>query len=362
VWNHHTYPGLHALFDELGIETEPTSMGFSVRDEQSGLEYAGETFDTLFAQRRNLFRPAFWGMIQSIVRFNKHARAWAAGPHAGSTLGELLAAERFPGSFRDHFLIPMGAAIWSASERDMAAFPAAFFVRFLANHGMLEPPSRQFSWRVMTGGSERYVAALTRPFADRIRLGTPVHAVRRTAQGVEIASEGAAEAFDQVVLALHADQARTVLADASPLEAAALAAFPYRTNDAVVHTDVRVLPRRRRAWASWNYHVPADRSAPVSVTYDLSRLQHLATPSPLLLTLNDSGRIAPAHVLRRQRFAHPAFTRDSIAMQARHAEVSGVHRVHFCGAYWRNGFHEDGFWSGVRVAEAILGAAHAERT
>lgn len=355
VWNHHTYPGLHALFDQLGVETAPTSMGFSVRDERSGLEYAGETFDTLFAQRRNLFRPAFWDMIRAIVRFNQRARAWVEGPHANATLGELLAAERLPRSFRDHFLIPMGAAIWSASEHDMEAFPAAFFVRFLANHGMLEPPSKQFTWHVMTGGSERYVAALSRPFADRIRLATPVRAVRRTAAGVEVATDGASETFAQVVLALHADQARAVLQDATPLEAEALAAFPYRTNDAVLHTDVRVLPRRRRAWASWNYHVPTDRSAPVSVTYDLSRLQHLATPSPLLLTLNDSGRIAPARVLRRQRFTHPAFTRASIAMQARHAEVSGSQHVHFCGAYWRNGFHEDGHWSGVRVADRILG-------
>ncbi len=355
VWNTHTYPGLHTLFDALGVETAPTSMGFSVRDEASGLEYAGETFDTLFAQRRNLFRPAFWGMIRAIMRFNRMAPGWVAGAHADATLGELLERESLPREFRDHFLIPMGAAIWSASERDMAAFPAAFFVRFLANHGMLEPPSRQFRWRVMTGGSERYVAALTRPFADRIRLRTPVRVVRRTTGRVQIETDLGSETYDQVILALHADQARDVLADASPLEAAALDAFPYRMNEAVLHTDVDVLPRKRRAWASWNYHVPADRNAPVSVTYDLSRLQHLATPSPLLLTLNDQDRVAARHVLRRQRFAHPAFTRASIAMQARHAEVSGSNRVHFCGAYWRNGFHEDGYWSGVRVAETILG-------
>ena len=183
----------------------------------------------------------------------------------------------------------------------------------------------------------------------------PLHEVRRTATGVQVACDGACETFDLAVLALHADQARAVLGDPSPLEAEALAAFPYRENAAVLHTDIGVLPRARRAWASWNYHVPADRTAPVSVTYDLSRLQHIATPSPLLLTLNDSGRVRPAHVLHRQRFAHPAFTRASIAMQARHAEVSGSQRVHFCGAYWRNGFHEDGYWSGMRVADAIVG-------
>ena len=355
VWNTHTYPGLHALFETLGVETEATSMGFSVRDDATGIEYAGETFDTLFAQRRNLFRPSFHGMIGALIRFNKHARGWVAGAYAQATLGELIERERFPAKFRDLYLVPMGAAIWSASERDMVAFPAAFFVHFLANHGMLEPPSRQFQWRVMSGGSQRYVRALSAPFADRIRLRTPVHEVRRTATGVQVACDGASETFDLAVLALHADQARAVLGDPSPLEAEALAAFPYRENAAVLHTDIGVLPRARRAWASWNYHVPADRTAPVSVTYDLSRLQHIATPSPLLLTLNDSGRVRPAHVLHRQRFAHPAFTRASIAMQARHAEVSGSQRVHFCGAYWRNGFHEDGYWSGMRVADAIVG-------
>lgn len=356
VWNTHTYPLLHALFERLGIETAPTSMGFSVSDAASGLEYAGQTFDTLFAQRRNLFRPSFWRMIGSIMRFNRQAPGWVEGRYAGATLGELLEGERFPAVFRDHFLVPMGAAIWSASERDMTAFPAAFFVRFLAHHGMLEPPSRQFTWRCMTGGSERYVQALSAPFADRIRRGSPVREVRRTGHGVEVATEGARETFDLAVLALHADQARAALTDASPLEAEALESFPYRVNQAVVHTDVSVLPRSRRAWASWNYHVPRDRSAPVSVTYDLSRLQHLATPSPLLLTLNDTGRIAPGHILVRQRFEHPAFTRASTAMQARHSEVSGSRRVHFCGAYWRNGFHEDGYWSGLRAAEAILGS------
>jgi predicted NAD/FAD-binding protein len=354
VWNRHTYPGLTALFERLGTATAPTSMGFSVRDARSGLEYAGETLNGLFAQRRNLVRPSFLAMIAAILRFNRHARDWVAGPHADATLGELLERERLPRAFRDHYLIPMGAAIWSASERDMDAFPAAFFVRFLANHGMLEPPSRQFRWRVVTGGSRHYVAALVRPFADRARTGCPVRRVERTADGVTVTTDAGTESFDRAVLALHADQALAVLADATPLEREALSAFPYRTNDAVLHTDTALLPRARAAWASWNYHVPAERGAPVMVTYDLSRLQHLATPGPLLLTLNDGGRVAEGRVVERRVFAHPAFTRASIAMQERHAEVDGTHRVHFCGAYWRNGFHEDGFASGETVAARIL--------
>ena len=354
VWNHHTYPGLKAMFEALGVETAPTSMGFSLSDVRTGLEYAGESLDGVFAQRRNLVRPSFLRMLLQIQRFNRLAPGWTRGAHAGASLGELLERERFSREFRDHYLVPMGAAIWSASEHDMLAFPAAFFVRFLQNHGMLEPPSRQFQWRVVTGGSRRYVQALTRPFADRIRLSTPVRRVTRTATGVNVATDHGTEHFDEAVLALHADQALAILADASPRERETLAAFPYRTNTAVLHTDTSLLPRSRRAWASWNYHVPADHGAPVGVTYDLSRLQHLATPAPLLLTLNDRGMAAPGRVLQRRSFAHPVFTRDSVAMQAQHAQRSGQDRVHFCGAYWRNGFHEDGLVSGRAVAGHIL--------
>ena len=354
VWNHHTYPGLRRMFERLGVETAATSMGFSVSDAASGLEYAGESLDGVFAQRRNLLRPAFWRMLLDITRFNRDAVAWCSARHAGSTLGQLLAAERFPREFRDQYLIPMGAAIWSASESDMLAFPAAFFVRFLHHHGMLAPPSRQFRWRVVTGGARRYVAALTQPFAGRIRLSSPVQRVQRVPGAVEVTAASGREHFDEVVLALHADQALALLAEPTPLEHEALSAFPYRRNTAVLHTDFSLLPRRRRAWASWNYHVPADRGAPVAVTYDLSRLQHLRTATPLLLTLNDGGRVGPGRVLLRTTFEHPAFTRASVATQARHAEISGRDRIHFCGAYWRNGFHEDGLVSGEGVARAIL--------
>jgi predicted NAD/FAD-binding protein len=357
VWNHRTYPGLKAMFERLGVVTAPTSMGFSVRDAGSGLEYAGETLGGLFAQPLNALRPSFLRMIRDILRFNAHARDWVAGPHADATLGELLARERFTRNFRDHYLVPMGAAIWSASERDMEAFPARFFVGFLDNHGMLEPPSRQLQWHVVHDGSRRYVEALSRPFADRVRVACPVRRVERTASGVRVTHDGGHEDFDLAVLASHADQSLALLADATPLEREALAAFPYRRNEAVLHTDTALLPRSRRAWASWNYHVPADRTAPVMVTYDLARLQHLRTPGPLLLTLNDRGTVAEGRVLERRTFAHPAFTRDSVVWQARHAEVSGSHRVHFCGAYWRNGFHEDGLVSGDRVADLILGTS-----
>lgn len=354
VWNEVTYPRLLATFERLGVASAPTSMGFSMSDRRNGLEWAGETLDSVFAQRRNLLRPAFWRMLSDIVRFNREAPGWVEGPHAHSTLGELIAREGLSAGFRDGYLVPMGAAIWSASEHDMERFPAAFFVRFLRNHGMLEPPSRQFRWRVVTGGSRHYVEAIARPFADRVRRSMPVRGVRRVEGGVEVATDAGAERFDEVVLATHADVSLALLSEATPREREALEAFPYRANRALLHTDVRALPRARRAWSSWNYLVPADRGAPVSVTYDLSRLQHLDTPSPLLLTLNDPGLVDPARVLRTFDFTHPAYTHASTAAQERWAEVSGRDRVHFCGAYWRNGFHEDGFVSGERVAAAIL--------
>lgn len=355
VFNRATYPEFCALLERLGVASRETRMGFSVTDRRSGLEYGGETLDAVFAQRRNLLRPSFLRMLTDILRFNREAPGLVAGEFAHATLTELCDGAGFSQGFRDQYLLPMGAAIWSSSERTMREFPAAFFVRFFRNHGLLDPPARQPRWRTICGGSQAYVTPLIAPFAERVHTSMPVEQVRRTATGVEVRVGGDSRPFDEVVFATHADQTLRLLADATPREREILGAFPYQTNDAVLHTDTRVLPRRRRAWASWNYHVPADRSAPVSVTYHMSMLQGLQTPLPYLVTLNDTGRIAPEHVIRRLRFEHPIFTRDSLAAQQRHAEISGVDRVHFCGAYWRNGFHEDGVVSGLNVATAFRG-------
>ncbi len=353
VFNERTYPEFCALLSRLGVVSRPTSMGFSVSDSLSGIEYGGETLDGVFAQRRNLVRPRFLRMLADILRFNREAIALVDGPCANDTLGELCERAGFSREFRDHYLVPMGAAIWSASERDMRAFPAAFFVRFFDNHGLLEPPSKQPRWRVVAGGSHAYVAPLIAPFAARVRTRTPVESVRRTADAVELRVPGATVRFDHVVFATHSDQALAVLADATPLEREVVGAFRYQRNSAVLHTDTSVLPRSRRAWASWNYHVPPDRGEPVSVTYDMTRLQGLASPERFLVTLNDTGRVHPARVIRRLEFEHPVFTREAIAAQSRHGEVSGRDRVHFCGAYWRNGFHEDGVATGLRVARQV---------
>ena len=353
VFNQQTYPEFCRVLDQLGVASHPTRMGFSVTDRRNGLEYGGETLDAVFAQRRNLVRPSFLRMIADILRFNREAPALVANAYSDATLGELCDGAGFSAAFRDQYLLPMGAAIWSSSERTMREFPAAFFVRFFRNHGLLEPPSRQPRWRVVTGGSHAYVAPLIAPFADRIHTEAPVEQVRRTLEGVDVRVADGTQRFDEVVFATHADQTLRLLADATALEREVLSAFPYQRNTAVLHTDTRVLPRRRRAWASWNYHVPADRQAPVAVTYNMSMLQGLATREPFLVTLNDSGSITPDKVLRRLEFDHPIFTRDSLVAQTRHAEVSGVNRVHFCGAYWRNGFHEDGVVSGLAVANAF---------
>ncbi len=357
VFNRSTYPDFCALLERLAVPSQPTRMGFSVTDRRTGLEYGGETLDAVFAQRRNLLRPTFLRMIADILRFNREATGLVAGDYAHATLGELCEGAGFSAAFRDQYLVPMGAAIWSSSEHTMREFPAAFFVRFFHNHGLLEPPARQPRWRVVTGGSHAYVGPLTKPFAAQVHTSTPVQQVRRIAGGVEVRLSDGVQRFDEVVFATHADQTLRLLADATPIEREVLRAFPYQRNDAVLHSDTRVLPRRRKAWASWNYLVPSAAGAPVSVTYDMSLLQGLRSREPLLVTLNDAGTIAPERIWRRMRFEHPIFTRDSLAAQARHAEVSGVDRVHFCGAYWRNGFHEDGVVSGLAVVQAFARTA-----
>ena len=353
VYNETTYPEFTRELARLGVATQPTSMGFSVSDQVSGLEYGGESLNAVFAQRRNLVNPGFLRLLADIARFNRSAPALIERAYRDATLAELVEGERFSSLFRDAYLLPMGAAIWSASEQSMSEFPAAFFVRFFRNHGLLEPPGRQLRWRVVQGGSHRYVERLVAPFADRIRLRTAVREVRRMPGGVSVVWDGGRAVYDEVVLAAHADQSLRLIADPTPLERRVLSAFPYQVNDALLHTDTRVLPRARRAWASWNHAQERAPGRPVSVTYDMSRLQGLATPTPFLVTLNGEARIAPEAVLRRIRFEHPVFTRDSIAAQALHAEVSGADRLHFCGAYWRNGFHEDGWVSGLSVARAF---------
>jgi predicted NAD/FAD-binding protein len=360
VFNDWTYPNFTRLLNELQVASQPSQMGFSVRCERTGLEYNGTSVNALFAQRRNLVSPPFLRMVRDIVRFNWVSRELLDGAAARSwpTLGEYLRARRFSREFIEHFIVPMGAAIWSADPRGLDHFPAETFARFFANHGFLNLLRRP-QWRVVQGGSRSYVQALIRPLtatAPRIRLSSPVRSVRRHWEYVAVTSADAVdERFDRVILATHSDQTLALLADATPREREILEAFVYQENEAVLHTDTSLLPRNPLAWASWNYHLLVDRPQPnrAIVTYNMNLLQGLTTRKVYCVTLNHSDVIDPAKTLRRITYHHPVFTEAAIRAQARHGEISGQHRTHFCGAYWGYGFHEDGVRSGLRVCNEL---------
>lgn len=352
VFNDWTYPNFVGLLEELGVDWQPSQMSFSVRDARSGLEYNGTSLNALFAQRRNLLRPSFWGMIRDILRFNREAPALLAQPGGEIGLGEYLDANGYSRRFVEHYVLPMGAAIWSTDPDSMLRFPARFFIRFLHNHGMLSIDTRP-QWRVIRGGSARYVEKLTAPFRDRIRLRTPVQWVRRLPGQVLVKARGLdVERYDAVFLACHSDQALRLLADASAPEREVLGAIAYQRNEAVLHTDTGLLPRRPLAWAAWNYHVPAQHRGRVALTYNMNILQSLDAPAPFLVTLNHAEAIDPAKVIARIDYEHPLFTPDAVAAQARQREINGPLNTYFCGAYWRNGFHEDG------VVSALDALAH----
>ena len=348
VFNRRTYPLFDGLLERLGVASQESSMSFSVRCEATGLEYNGTDLDGLFAQRRNLVRPSFLGMVADILRFNREAPRLLDHASGEKPLGEFLDAGRYGRAFRDQYLVPMGAAIWSTDPARMLAFPARFFVRFLHNHGMLSVNDRPV-WRTVTGGSARYVERLVAPFRNRIRLETPIDWVRRVPGGVLVKPRGEAPArYDAVFIACHSDQALRLLADPTPAERSVLGAIEYSENEAVLHTDERLMPRSPRAWAAWNYHRTDDPGARVALTYNMNILQRLETSRPLLVTLNGGDRIDPDRVLKRMTYHHPLFTPASVAAQARQAELNR-NRTFFCGAYWRYGFHEDGMWSAMEA-------------
>jgi predicted NAD/FAD-binding protein len=368
VYNDRTYPNFAAMLRELDVATQESSMSFSVRCERSGMEYNGTTINSLFAQRRNLFRPGFWRMIREILRFNREAPALlgeadlADGPDIA--LGHYLDRGRYSREFIDWYIVPMGAAIWSTDPVRMLDFPARCFVRFFHNHGMLSVNQRP-QWRTISGGSREYVARLTAGFRDRIRLNTPVQGIRRYPTHVEVSTAAGVERFDQVFLACHSDQALALLGDASTLEGSTLAAIPYQASEMVLHTDASLLPRRRRAWAAWNYHLLPDALPcqstvggsvnAATVTYNMNILQQIRAPHTFCVTLNRPHDIDPARVLKRLTYHHPVYTPAGLQAQARHFDLNGVNRTYFAGAYWRYGFHEDG------VVSALAALEHFER-
>ena len=350
VYNRRNYPGFSRMLDELGVDTKPTSMSLSVHCSDHDFEYCGSSPNQLFSQRRNLLSPRFYGMVRDIFRFHRETDRFLADPDLSETMGALVSRLGLGQAFRDRYLVPIMAAIWSAPPRDTLDFPALFILRFLRNHGMTQVRGRP-QWRVVQGGSQAYIAPLIAPFRDRIRTRCRVDALRRLPECVEVHWNGRhSSRYDRVFLATHSDTSLRILGDqATSLEREVLHAIPYQDNDVVLHTDPRLLPKRRRAWASWNYRVYPDTARPASVTYNMSMLQGLPTPTPFCVTLNDSDAIDPAAVLARFRYAHPLFTPDSPAAQAKHREVNGQDRIYFCGAYWGNGFHEDGHRSAVEA-------------
>jgi predicted NAD/FAD-binding protein len=326
-------------------------MSFSVKCEQTGLEYNGTSLNTLFAQRSNLLRPSFHRMLRDILRFNREAPTLLQNTNASTPLGSYLAEQRYSYEFIEQYVIPMGASIWSADPQKMSEVPARFFVQFFHNHGMLSANERP-QWRVIVGGSQEYVKRLSSPYRDRIRLDCPVQQVTRHPTYVSIKSLGqGAERFDHVVIATHSDQTLAMLADPSVAEQEVLSALPYQVNETVLHTDDSLLPRKRRAWASWNYHRLHEQQSQVAITYNMNMLQSLHAPETFCVTLNRTTAIAPNKIIQKMTYHHPVYTRDGVAAQKRHAEINGINRTHFCGAYWGYGFHEDGVNSALAVCQ-----------
>lgn len=346
------YPLLTQLFDELGVVSQPTTMSFAVHNEASGLEYNATSLDTLFCQRRNLLSPRFIGMVRDLFRFYREAPALLDGPRHGPTLGDWLTENRYGAAFRDEHLVPMASALWSSPPTQILSFPARHLVQFMMNHQMLQVAGRP-KWRVVRGGSATYVRALRNRWRVHERLGSPVREIRRDMLGTTVTSDASSERFDQVVLACHSDQALALLGDASDREHAILGAIPYQANDVVLHTDAALLPRQRKAWAAWNAFIPREPGVPCTVSYCMNLLQALDSSEPFVVTLNRSEAIDPAKVLRRMRYHHPVYTHASMAAQRRKAEIQGVNRTWFAGAYWGWGFHEDGMRSAVEVAAAF---------
>lgn len=361
VYNDWTYPNFMRLLEELEVPWQPSQMSFSVRCESSGLEYNGTNLNSLFAQRSNLARPSFLRMVADILRFNRSAPALLDEPSNASSLGDYLTAGRYSRYFVDHYIIPMGAAIWSSRPADMLRFPARFFVEFFANHGFLSVNDRP-TWRVIKGGSREYVKRLTASFATRIRLATPVASVQRQPHQVAVRlKNGTVEHFDHVFMACHSDQALKLLADPSPEERDILGAIGYQANAALLHTDVRLMPKRPLAWAAWNYHLPREPREHVTVTYDMNILQSLDAPARFLLTLNRDEDVDPRKVLGSFIYHHPVYTTQAVAAQARRHEINGAHRTYYCGAYWGYGFHEDGVKSAlVSLDEFRRHTSHAQ--
>jgi predicted NAD/FAD-binding protein len=355
VYNTDTYPLLIRLFDELGVATQPSNMTFSTSHRGSGFEIASHGYRGLLARKRNLIIPAFWQVIRGHMRFGREGMADMHNPrYADYTLGQYMAEKRLPTGFVKYILLPIASAVWSSPQTAIYDFPLSYLLHFYHNHGVLD--GRDVQWRTVVGGSAEYVKKLTRPFAHRIHLNTPIRTVCRHDDHVTLTlPDGIQKQFDQVVIATHSDQALRLLGDPSPEEQAILGAIPYQANTAVLHTDERQLPRHRDAWASWNYTIAPDHNEgdPATLTYWMNSLQNLTAPVNFCVTINPTEPIASDKVIKTIAYDHPLYSLASMAAQQRLDEINGRRRTYFCGAYFGYGFHEDGLRSGVAVAEKL---------
>lgn len=354
VYNDWTYPNFIKLLKKLNVETQATEMSFSVKDANRDFEYNGHSLNSLFAQRRNVLRPMFWRMLNDIVRFNKLCKSPDTLAKSGDkTLWDLIKQEKFSAAFSYHYILPMCAAIWSTSLEEIKGFPLRFFLQFFNNHGLLNLVDRP-QWHTLVGGSRAYIPPLTKGFEDRIHLNSPVDAIHKEENHWVVESKGQKQHFDSVILACHSDQALNMLTAPTPEQQGILGDIRYAPNDVVLHTDAHILPKRQLAWASWNYHIDTQQEAlsrPATVTYNMNILQRLQSNTTFLVTLNNTDAIRPEKILRRFNYSHPQFNQASHKAQSRRQEICGKHNLHFCGAYWYNGFHEDGVKSALDVCK-----------
>ncbi|MFO0813113.1 MAG: FAD-dependent oxidoreductase [Gemmatales bacterium] len=352
VFNYENYPNFTGLLRELGVTAQPTSMSFSITCESSGLEYSTASLNHLFAQRRNLFSPVFYSMLQGILRFNSEVTQLLTSISESVTVAEFLKQHRYSESFIKNFLYPISTALWSCPQSSIESFPMRFILEFYQHHGM-HKILNQPGWHVIQGGSYRYVEKMIVSFRDRIRLQSPVTRLTRTDGIVQLHSQHGQEEYDEVILACHSNQALNILGDdASQLERELLSAFPYSRNAVTLHTDTAVLPRNRRAWASWNSRVERVPATQAKVTYNMNMLQSLQASETFCVSLNQNDAISAKNVIKYLEYEHPLYDTRRAEAQKRHGEVIRQARTSFCGAYWGNGFHEAGVASAMRVCQA----------
>ena len=353
VFNAKTYTNFIKLMNRLNVRWQNSVMSFSVQCEKTGLEFSPSSLNSLFFQARNLLRPAFYRMLLDVNRFKRDAEAILKSSDYRLTLSDYLNHKGYSKGFIQHFIIPMGEAIWSADPARFNRFPVRYFAEFFKNHGFLNVKD-QPQWLTITGGSRQYIPPLTKPYRDRIRVHCPVAAVRRKADGVEVRpANEPVEKFDNVVIAAHSDQALALLEDPTDAEKNILGAIPYQENIAVLHSDDSLLPSKKAAWASWNYHIPKEDIGRVAVTYDMNILQSIGAPQELCVSLNLARIINPEKIYKQMTYHHPVYNPESLSARQSHSDISGINRTHYCGAYWGYGFHEDGVKSALEVCKSF---------